>query len=94
MAVPARPSVARRGSVCDGRRNLTLAQDTLILRSGGQTGVWVEEEIDLRRMFRRQFAGTRGEVEVPDFVGVGLMSDGDQTHSESAADYAGFQIIY
>ena len=32
------------------------------------------------------------EGDVPDFVGIGLMSDGDQTNSVSAADYAGFVL--
>jgi hypothetical protein len=29
---------------------------------------------------------------VPDFIGVGLMTDGDQTRSESAADYGDFTV--
>ncbi len=87
-------SVGHRGAVCDPKRGLLLARDTIVLRSGGAPGTWHEEEIDLRREFRRHFAGTRGEVEVPDFVGVGLMTDGDQTNSESAADYAGFEVLY
>ena len=32
--------------------------------------------------------------DVPDLVGVGLMSDGDQTKSISAADYTGFELRY
>jgi hypothetical protein len=29
---------------------------------------------------------------VPDFMGVGIMSDGDQTRSDSSADYADFVL--
>jgi hypothetical protein len=31
---------------------------------------------------------------VPDFIGIGLMTDGDQTKSEAVADYGGFEIGY
>jgi hypothetical protein len=31
---------------------------------------------------------------VPDLVGIGIMSDGDQTHSVSAADYAAFELVW
>jgi hypothetical protein len=31
---------------------------------------------------------------VPDFVGVGVLTDGDQTQSESAADYAGVAVVF
>jgi hypothetical protein len=87
-------SVGHRGSVCDPKRNLFLARDTVILESGGETGVWVDEEIDVRSEFRRHFAGGRPDADVPDLVGVGIMSDGDQTNSESSADYTRFEIVY
>ena len=32
-------------------------------------------------------------ADVPDFVGVGIMSDGDQTQSESSADYGTFAVV-
>jgi hypothetical protein len=47
---------------------------------------------DLRAEYRRHFEDGRPDVEVPDFAGVGIMSDGDQTRSDSAADYAGFSV--
>ncbi len=87
-------SVGRRFTVCDPRRNLTLARDTVIFESGGVTGIWVREEIDLAREFRRHFARGRSDGDIPDFVGVGIMSDGDQTNSESSADYGGFEILH
>ena len=48
-----------------------------------------EEQIDPSAEFRAHFEG-----DVPDFVGVGLMSDGDQTRSISAADYSGFVLVH
>ena len=62
---------------------------TVVLESGGPTNVWKEEQIDPSAEFRAHFEG-----DVPDFVGVGLMSDGDQTLSISAADYTGFVLVH
>jgi hypothetical protein len=85
--------VGRLGAVCDRKRNLFVAQDTTILETGGPTGVWKEEFIDLKSEFRRHFEGGNQNAGVPDFIGIGIMTDGDQTHSESAADYADFVMV-
>ena len=44
--------------------------------------------------FRAHFENGNQRAEVPDFIGIGLMSDGDQTKSVSAADYTGFAILH
>jgi hypothetical protein len=85
-------SVGRRGATCDRKRNPFAAQDTYILESGGPTGQWKDEAIDLRAAFRRHFENGDSNADVPGFVGVGIMSDGDQTNSESAADWARFVL--
>jgi hypothetical protein len=85
-------AVGARGGVCDRRRTPFTAQDTVILESGGPLGVWADEAIDLRAEFRKHFENARPDAAVPDFIGVGIMTDGDQTHSESAADYAQFVL--
>ena len=82
-----------RGAVCDSKRNMFVGQDTVILETGGPTGVWKTEEIDLAGEFRRHFEGGDPKAEVPDFVGLGLMSDGDQTSSESSADFGTFTVV-
>jgi len=87
-------AVGKKGAVCDQKRNLFVVQDTVIVQSGGPTGVWVTEEIDLNAEFRAHFENGNPNAEVPDFVGVGVMSDGDQTKTVSAADYAGFAILH
>ena len=87
-------SVGPKGWTCDRKRNLFLAQDTVILESGGPTNVWQAEEIDLKKEFRRHFEDGNVDAAVPDFQGVGLMSDGDQTQSDSAADYGNFVISW
>jgi hypothetical protein len=86
-------SVGPKGAVCDQKRNLFLARDTVVLESGGETQVWKEEEVDLRRAFREHFEKGDPHAEVPDPVGLAVMSDGDQTHSASGADFASFELL-
>jgi hypothetical protein len=85
-------TAAAKGNVCDGKRNPFIAQDTVVLESGAGSGEWVSENIDLKAAFRRHFADGDPNADVPDLVGVGLLTDGDQSHSESAADYADFVL--
>lgn len=80
-------SVGNKGAVCDKRRNPFLAQDTIIRESGAGNGGWVTEELDLAAEFRRHF-----DSDMPAFVGIGLMSDGDQTNSPSSADFGAFTV--
>jgi Protein of unknown function (DUF3047) len=86
--------VAPLGAVCDRKRTILLARDTIVLESGGATGVWRTEVVDLRRAFVDHFADGDPRAEVPDLVGVGVMTDGDQTHSESSADWSAFELAY
>lgn len=81
------------GATCRGPRNALVASDAVILRSGGPTGVWQEEEVDPAALFRAHFEGGRVDAEVPELQGIGIMTDGDETHTMSAADYAGF-VLY
>ena len=85
---------ADKGQICDQKRNIFVVQDTVILESNGPVGVWKDEEIDPSAEFRAHFEGGDPKADVPDLLGVGLMSDGDQTNSISAADYAGFVLIH
>jgi len=82
------------GAVCDRKRTLLLARDTIVLESGGRPGTWLREVVDVRRAFIDHFADGDPEADVPDFVGVAVMTDGDQTRSESAADYTAFEIVF
>ena len=87
-------SVGKKGQVCDQKRNLFVVQDTIILETGGPLGIWRDEEIDPSSEFRAHFENNDPHADVPDFVGIGIMSDGDQTHTISSADYAGFAILH
>jgi len=86
-------SVGLKGAVCDGRRNPFLAQDTIILESGAPLMKWITEEIDPDAEFRKHFRDGDPQADVPALVGIGIMSDGDQTHSDSSADYADFVLL-
>ena len=86
-------SSAPVGATCDGKRNPFVASDTIVLRSGPPTGVWQEEEVDPAALFRAHFEGGNPAAEVPELQGVGILTDGDQTQTVSAADYAGF-VLY
>jgi hypothetical protein len=85
-------STGVKGSICARKRNPFVAQDTVILRSGGPLNVWQQERIDLRAAFRKHFEDGDPDADVPNFGGVGIMTDGDQTHSRSAADFGSFVV--
>jgi hypothetical protein len=82
------------GTVCDRRRNPFVAQDTVVLRSGAPLGVWKHESLDLAREFRTHFEDGDPDADVPPLLGLGVMTDGDQTKSESTGDYADFVFSY
>lgn len=84
----------KKGTTCEERRNPFVAQDVIVLQSGGPLNVWRSEDIDPNAEFRAHFADGDPKAEVPDLMGVGLMSDGDQTQQTSSADYRGFTVSY
>jgi hypothetical protein len=81
-------TVGQVGLTCDRVRNPFVVQDTVVLRSGPPLGVWMGQEVDPSAEFRAHFGD-----EPPDLVGLGLMSDGDQTRSPAAADFRNFSIV-
>jgi hypothetical protein len=85
-------SVGPRGVTCDKRRSLLRWQDTIIAETGGPVGRWHTVEVDPEAEFRRHFDRGHASSERPQFMGIGIMSDGDQTHSPSAADFGGFVV--
>jgi hypothetical protein len=87
-------TVGPRGATCDQKRYLFGSQDTVIQESGGPLETWREEEIDLRATYIEHFADGDPTASVPDFVGVGVLTDGDSTHSPAIADFADLTIVY
>lgn len=85
-------AVGTKGAVCDKKSNPFAAQNTVVLESGAPLNVWKTEHIDLKAEFRKHFENGDPSAAVPGFMGVAIMSDGDQTHSDSSADYADFVL--
>jgi hypothetical protein len=86
-------AVGTKGRTCDSKRNPFVAQDTVILESGPPLNTWRSADVDLKAEFRRHFEDGDPNASVPDFVGIGLMSDGDQTQSASSADFGPFTLV-
>ena len=78
---------APRGATCNVIRNPFVTSDSVVLESGRSGSRWVEEDIDIDALFRAHFGD-----DVPELQGIGLLTDGDETHSLSAADYAAFTL--
>jgi hypothetical protein len=85
-------SVAPLGAVCDRRDNLVMRGETIIQRSGGPLGAWVTESLDLEAEYRKHFAGGDPHAEVPNLIGIAVLTDGDDTHSASSADFGSFVL--
>ena len=86
-------SVGPKGATCDRKRNPFRAQDTIIVESGPPLGEWRSVTLSPDVEFRNHFEGGDHRASVPDLIGVGIMSDGDQTKSNSEADYADFVVV-
>ena len=84
-------TVGSAGRSCELANNLFFAKREVVLRSGGAIGVWHTETVDPRQDFVRYFGGKLEDV--PDFVALGVLTDGDATNSRSEADYADF-VLY
>jgi hypothetical protein len=85
-------AVGPKGATCDRKSNPFAAQETVVLESGAPLNEWKTEHIDLKAEFRKHFEHGDPTASVPDLMGVALMSDGDQTQSDSSADYADFVL--
>ncbi|MGH7301353.1 MAG: DUF3047 domain-containing protein [Candidatus Rokuibacteriota bacterium] len=59
-----------------------------VLRSGGQPGHWVDEQVNVREDYQRYFGGT----EVPNPGGIAVLTDSDDTKSSGQGDYANFRV--
>lgn len=84
---------AKIGQTCNQKRNPFVFQDSIVLHSGTTSTDWVQEEIDPAWLFQKHFIDTGETDAYPELQGFGILSDGDQTHSESAADYTDFEFL-
>jgi hypothetical protein len=79
------------GKTCEMANGWVFAKRVVVLRSGGPLDIWKSEEVDPRADFVRYFGGSLENV--PDFRGLGILTDGDATKSRSEADYADFALV-
>ncbi|HEY2029404.1 MAG TPA: DUF3047 domain-containing protein, partial [Myxococcales bacterium] len=84
---------AKIGQTCNQKRNPFVFQDSIVLHSGTTSADWVQEEIDPAWLFQKHFIDTGETDAYPELQGFGILTDGDQTHSESAADYTDFEFL-
>jgi Protein of unknown function (DUF3047) len=80
------------GTSCQSTRGWFFDRDTILVEVGGALGVWKSVEVDPRAEFVRYYGGTLNDV--PDFVAVGMLTDGDQSNSPAEADYADFTLRF
>ena len=86
-------AIGRKGASCGRKRNPFRAQDTIVVDSGPPLNEWRSVDIDPDEEFRKHFEGGDPSAAVPDLIGIAIMSDGDQTASQSEADYGGFSLV-
>ena len=79
------------GKTCELANNLFFAKRIIVLRVAGDTDTWHSEEVDPRADFVRYFGGKLEDV--PDFIGLAVLSDGDATKSRVEADYGEFMLL-
>jgi len=64
-----------------------------IVDSGGPLRQWRTVRIVPDDEFRNYFEDGDAHASVPPLVGIGILTDGDQTRSESIADYRDFVLV-
>jgi DUF3047 family protein len=85
-------SVGKANRSCELANNLFFAKREVVVRSGGEVDTWHTETVNPRADFVRYFGGKLEDV--PDFVALGVLTDGDATNSRSEADYADFVLLH
>jgi len=83
-------TVGTVGQSCQSTRGWFFDRDTTLVAVGGPLDVWSSYEVDPRREFVKHYGGRPEDV--PDFVAIGVMTDGDNSRSPAAADYADFVV--
>jgi hypothetical protein len=78
------------GTSCQSNRGWFFDRDTTLVQVGGPLDVWASHTLDPRREFVKHYGGKLEDV--PDFVAIGVMTDGDNSQSPSEADYADFVV--
>lgn len=83
-------TVGTVGTSCQSARGWFFDRDTILVQVGGPLDVWNSYAVDPRREFVKHYGGRLEDV--PDFVAIGLMTDGDNSQTPAEADYADFVV--
>lgn len=83
-------TVGTVGTSCQSNRGWFFDRDTMIVQVGGPVDTWSAYSVDPRQEYVKHFGGKLEDV--PDFVGIGVMTDGDNSRTPAEADYADFVI--
>ena len=83
-------TVGTVGTSCVSNRGWFFDRDTTIVQVAGPVDVWTEYSVDPRAEFVKHFGGKLEDV--PDFVAIGVMTDGDNSQSPAEGDYADFVV--
>ena len=78
------------GTSCESQRGWFFDRDTILVRTGGPLDTWETVELDPRVEFAKYFKVPMEKV--PHFVGLGLMTDGDNSQTPAEGDYADFVV--
>lgn len=84
-------ATGKPGKTCELANNPFFAKRIIVLRVAGATDTWHTEEVDPRADFVRYFGGKLEDV--PDFIGLAVLTDGDATKSQVEADYGDFALL-
>ena len=84
-------ATGKPGKTCELANNPFFAKRIIVLRVAGETDTWHTEEVNPRADFVRYFGGKLEDV--PEFIGLAVLSDGDATKSVVEADYGGFVLL-
>jgi hypothetical protein len=78
------------GQRCEQTNGWFIARTVFVLEKGPTDG-WRTEEVDPRADFVKAFGGRPEDV--PNLMGVGVRTDGDQANAPSEGDYADFTLL-
>ena len=81
------------GTVASVHKTLFYDVVTIVLEGPTDTNVWKHETIDLAADWVRFYEPKRRPSEAPEAVAMAILTDGDETHSNPAADYSDIKML-
>ena len=85
-------SVLPTGTVVGRKKSMLFDVVTLVLEGPGPVDVWKRETVNAAADWARYFGNGKTTAQAPPLVALGVLTDGDQTHTTPSADYADFTL--